>query len=60
MVVGLLAVLQAGGAFVPLDPQWPAARRASVAEDARIALQLNATGKADRGEPDAVAVDLGD
>ncbi|WP_103530355.1 non-ribosomal peptide synthetase [Streptomyces sp. SM11] len=60
MVVGLLAVLQARGAFVPLDPRWPAARRAVVAEDARVALQLNSTGKADAGEPDAVAVDLGD
>ncbi|MFE8915185.1 amino acid adenylation domain-containing protein [Streptomyces globisporus] len=60
MVVGLLAVLQAKGAFVPLDPGWPAARRSVVAEDARIVLQLNATGKADAGEPDAVAVDLGD
>ncbi|MEW2310354.1 amino acid adenylation domain-containing protein [Streptomyces sp. NPDC006864] len=60
MVVGLLAVLQARGAFVPLDPAWPAARRSAVAEDARIVLQLNATGKADAGEPDAVAVDLAD
>ncbi|MFD4024330.1 amino acid adenylation domain-containing protein [Streptomyces sp. NPDC058576] len=60
MVVGLLAVLQAKGAFVPLDPQWPAARRSVVAEDARIVLQLNSTGRADAGEPDAVAVDLGD
>jgi amino acid adenylation domain-containing protein/non-ribosomal peptide synthase protein (TIGR01720 family) len=60
MVIGLLAVLQAKGAFVPLDPQWPAARRAAVAEDARVALQLNSTGQADAGEPDAVAVDLGD
>ncbi|MDQ0982849.1 non-ribosomal peptide synthetase [Streptomyces sp. V2I9] len=60
MVVGLLAVLRAGGAFVPLDPQWPAARRAAVAEDARIVLQLNSSGKADAGEPDAVAVALGD
>ncbi|RPK54200.1 Linear gramicidin synthase subunit D [Streptomyces sp. ADI96-02] len=60
MVIGLLAVLQAGCAFVPLDPQWPAARRAVVVEDARVVLQLNATGKADAGEPDALAVDLGD
>ncbi|MGW6720174.1 amino acid adenylation domain-containing protein [Streptomyces sp. NPDC054995] len=60
MVVGLLAVLRAKGAFVPLDPQWPAARRTVVAEDARTVLQLNATGSADAGEPDAVAVDLGD
>jgi amino acid adenylation domain-containing protein/non-ribosomal peptide synthase protein (TIGR01720 family) len=43
MVVGLLAVLQAGCAFVPLDPQWPAARRESVITDALVVLQLDAT-----------------
>ncbi|MFI6851087.1 amino acid adenylation domain-containing protein [Streptomyces sp. NPDC050416] len=60
MVVGLLAVLQAGCAFVPLDPQWPAARRAVVIEDARVAVQLNASGERDPAEPPAVAVDLDD
>ncbi len=60
MVIGLLGVLQAGCAFVPLDPQWPAARRAVVIEDARVVLQLNASGEHDPGEPEAVAVDLGD
>ncbi|MBZ9638102.1 AMP-binding protein, partial [Streptomyces sp. PSKA30] len=60
MVIGLLAVLQAGCAFVPLDPQWPAARRAVVIQDARVAVQLNASGEHDPAEPDAVAVDLGD
>ncbi|MBB5815382.1 amino acid adenylation domain-containing protein/non-ribosomal peptide synthase protein (TIGR01720 family) [Streptomyces collinus] len=60
MVIGLLAVLQAGCTFVPLDPQWPAARRAVVIEDARVVLQLNASGEHDPAEPDAVAVDLGD
>ncbi|WP_405434326.1 non-ribosomal peptide synthetase [Streptomyces anulatus] len=59
MVIGLLGVLQAGCAFVPLDPQWPVSRRAVVAEDARVVLQLNSTGRAGAGEPDAVAVDLG-
>ncbi|MEU9642452.1 amino acid adenylation domain-containing protein [Streptomyces sp. NPDC048188] len=60
MVIGLLAVLQAGGAFVPLDPHWPAERRAVVVEDARVVLQLNSTGEHAPGEPEAVAVDLGD
>ncbi|MFD7402032.1 amino acid adenylation domain-containing protein [Streptomyces sp. NPDC059866] len=60
MVIGLLAVLQAGCAFVPLDPQWPAARRAVVIEDARVVVQLNASGEHDSAEPEAVAVDLGD
>ncbi|MET7647458.1 amino acid adenylation domain-containing protein [Streptomyces sp. NPDC005426] len=60
MVIGLLGVLEAGGAFVPLDPQWPAARRAVVIEDARVVLQLTGTGEHPPGEPEAVAVDLGD
>ncbi|MFE1930507.1 amino acid adenylation domain-containing protein [Streptomyces sp. NPDC059474] len=60
MVIGLLAVLQAGCAFVPLDPQWPAARRAVVIDDAQVVAQLNNSGERDPAEPEAVAVDLGD
>ncbi|MGH4034895.1 amino acid adenylation domain-containing protein [Actinomycetota bacterium Odt1-20B] len=60
MVIGLLGVLQAGCAFVPLDPQWPAERRAVVIEDARVVLQLGATGECEAGEPDALALDLDD
>ncbi|MEW2262993.1 amino acid adenylation domain-containing protein [Streptomyces sp. NPDC047853] len=59
MVIGLLGVLRAGCAFVPLDPHWPAARRAVVIEDARVVLQLNGSGEHAAGEPEAVAVDLG-
>ncbi|WP_055482529.1 non-ribosomal peptide synthetase [Sphaerimonospora mesophila] len=59
MVIGLLGVLQAGCAFVPLDPRWPAARRAVVIDDARVVVQLNDSGEHDPGEPEAVAVDLG-
>ncbi|MFE9536540.1 amino acid adenylation domain-containing protein [Streptomyces sp. NPDC006691] len=58
MVIGLLGVLQSGCAFVPLDPQWPAARRAVVIDDARVAVQLNGSGEHDPAEPAAVAVDL--
>ncbi|MEU1088019.1 amino acid adenylation domain-containing protein [Streptomyces sp. NPDC005892] len=60
LVIALLAVLRAGCAFVPLDPQWPAARRSVVIEDARVVLQLNDSGMRPEGEPEAVAVDLGD
>ncbi|KOU56372.1 peptide synthetase [Streptomyces sp. MMG1533] len=60
MVIGLLGVLQAGCAFVPLDPQWPAARRAVVIEDARVVVQLNDSGEHAPDEPEAVAVDLRD
>ncbi|MGW4871897.1 amino acid adenylation domain-containing protein [Streptomyces chartreusis] len=60
MVIGLLGVLRAGCAFVPLDPQWPAARRAVVIEDARVMAQLNEAGEHAPDEPEAVAVDLDD
>lgn len=60
MVIGLLGVLQAGAAFVPLDPQWPAARRSVVIADARVVLQLNDSGEHAPDEPEAVPVDLGD
>ncbi|MGW4745592.1 amino acid adenylation domain-containing protein [Streptomyces sp. NPDC004290] len=60
MVIGLLGVLQAGCAFVPLDPQWPAARRAVVIDDAGVVAQLNDSGEHDAAEPAAIAVDLGD
>ncbi|WP_069173947.1 non-ribosomal peptide synthetase [Streptomyces griseus] len=60
MVVGLLGVLRAGCAFVPLDPQWPAARRTVVVEDAGAVLQLNDSGAHAQDEPEAVAVDLDD
>jgi len=40
MVIAVLASMVAGGAFVPVDPQWPAGRRERVVADssARIAL----------------------
>ncbi|WP_432065179.1 amino acid adenylation domain-containing protein [Streptomyces sp. C10-9-1] len=60
MVVALLGVLQAGCAFVPLDPHWPAARRAVVIEDAGAVLQLNHSGEHPPREVEALAVDLGD
>ncbi|MEU2908045.1 amino acid adenylation domain-containing protein [Streptomyces globisporus] len=43
-VIGLLAVLKAGGAFVPLDPSLPAARLTRMIEDARPAALLTEGG----------------
>ncbi|RVW08080.1 amino acid adenylation domain-containing protein [Prescottella agglutinans] len=59
MVVGLLAVLCAGGAFVPLDPSWPQERRDSVRADAAARLVLTGPGGVDAGT-DSVHVDLAD
>ncbi|MGK4582318.1 amino acid adenylation domain-containing protein [Kitasatospora sp. HPMI-4] len=43
-VVAVLAVLKAGGAYLPLDPAYPADRLAYMVEDARVAVVLT-TGR---------------
>lgn len=39
-IVAVLAVLKAGGAFVPLDPDYPAERLAFMLDDARVPLLI--------------------
>ncbi len=59
LVVGLLAVLKAGGAFIPLDPTHPATRRQLLVEDADMTLVLSHRGLA--GElhgPEILDLDL--
>src|SRR5690606_35724592 len=48
------AVLKAGAAYVPLDPDYPAARLARMAKDARLALLLTDAGSS----PGLTAEDL--
>ncbi|MFN3493886.1 MAG: amino acid adenylation domain-containing protein, partial [Hydrogenophaga sp.] len=43
MVVALLAVLKAGGTYIPLDPGFPPARLQYYAEDAQLALLVTAS-----------------
>ncbi|MFI6033362.1 amino acid adenylation domain-containing protein [Streptomyces sp. NPDC051315] len=57
MVVALLAVLKAGGAFVPLEPSWPARRIAEVCAGAALTAVLVRPGDALEGVP-RVEVDL--
>ncbi|MFL6196819.1 MAG: amino acid adenylation domain-containing protein [Thermoanaerobaculia bacterium] len=40
MMAGLLGILEAGAAYVPLDPSYPAERLAYVLEDARVPVVL--------------------
>ncbi|REJ55603.1 MAG: amino acid adenylation domain-containing protein [Microcystis aeruginosa DA14] len=40
VIVGLLAVLKAGGSYIPLDPDYPQQRLTYMAEDAQISLLL--------------------
>ncbi|HEY0556169.1 MAG TPA: amino acid adenylation domain-containing protein, partial [Thermoanaerobaculia bacterium] len=46
-LVGMLAVLMAGGAFLPLDPDYPAERLALILEDSRVPVLLARPGLAD-------------
>ncbi|MFC7660844.1 amino acid adenylation domain-containing protein [Pseudonocardia benzenivorans] len=58
MVISVLAIMAAGGAFVPVDPEWPEQRRRQVLADAG-AVHMVTT--ADDGDPlvPASVVDLG-
>ncbi|MGN8084405.1 AMP-binding protein, partial [Variovorax sp. 22077] len=40
MMVGILAVLKAGGAYLPLDPEYPADRLSYMVQDSGIELLL--------------------
>ncbi|MEW2547320.1 amino acid adenylation domain-containing protein [Streptomyces sp. NPDC047002] len=42
LVVSLLAVLKAGGAFVPIEPAWPRARVRAVVSDAEVGVVCSA------------------
>jgi amino acid adenylation domain-containing protein len=44
LVTAVLAVLKAGGAYMPLDPQYPAARLAYMVQDAAASMVLAAPG----------------
>lgn len=48
MIVAILAVLKAGAAYLPLDPNEPVSRVAWMLEDARVSVLLSQTGVADR------------
>src|SRR5712671_1821683 len=47
MAVGILGILKAGAAYLPLDPEYPAERLAFMVDDARPALILTKSTLAD-------------
>ncbi|WP_121716382.1 non-ribosomal peptide synthetase [Streptomyces sp. E5N91] len=63
LITALLAVLKAGGAYLPIDPSYPAHRIAYMADDARPVLLLTTRAlRADLPELDvpALYLDVGD
>ncbi|MFF2460950.1 non-ribosomal peptide synthetase [Streptomyces mirabilis] len=56
LVVAVLAVLKAGGAYLPLDPDYPRDRLAHMVSDARpmLLLRTSAVGLPDTGLPEVV------
>ena len=56
LVAAILAAWRIGAAYVPLEPAWPAARKAAVLIDAQPALVLCATPDVDTGAGFAVAI----
>ncbi|MFD2168562.1 amino acid adenylation domain-containing protein [Tumebacillus lipolyticus] len=48
MVVALLAILKAGAAYVPIDPDYPAERVSYLLDDAQVSLLLTQTHLLDR------------
>ncbi|HEY0609555.1 MAG TPA: AMP-binding protein, partial [Chitinophaga sp.] len=39
-IISMLAIWKAGGAFVPIDPQWPLERIRYIAEDTNLSVML--------------------
>jgi nonribosomal peptide synthetase DhbF len=56
-IIAALAVLKAGGAYLPLDPQEPAARRAAMLREARAQRVLTADALDTTDDADGVPVD---
>jgi amino acid adenylation domain-containing protein len=55
-IAGILAIVKAGGAYLPLDAGWPLERLKSTALDAGIALALSLDGELDSIASDALRV----
>jgi polyketide synthase PksJ len=48
MIIGLLGIFKAGGAYLPLDPVYPEARLAFMLEDAKVPILLTQSSLTDK------------
>ncbi|MEH1866379.1 MAG: amino acid adenylation domain-containing protein [Nostoc sp.] len=56
MVVGLLGILKTGGAYLPLDPEYPPERLSFMLEDAQVSLLLTQQRLVDKLPPNQAKV----
>ncbi|MFT7773025.1 amino acid adenylation domain-containing protein [Roseateles sp.] len=56
LVVAMLAAWRAGAAYLPLDPQWPIARRQAVLDDARPRVVLRGR-EGEEGDGDVIDIE---
>ncbi|URN93897.1 MAG: amino acid adenylation domain-containing protein [Candidatus Pristimantibacillus lignocellulolyticus] len=51
MMIGIMAVLKAGGAYLPIDPEYPDARKTFILNDCKVKVVLtNVSGELNLGE----------
>ncbi|MCK4258964.1 MAG: amino acid adenylation domain-containing protein [Halanaerobiales bacterium] len=58
MVIGILSVLKAGGAYMPIDPDYPVERITYMLEDSKARILLTHNNYADRIEYSGEIIDL--
>ncbi|WP_202704532.1 amino acid adenylation domain-containing protein, partial [Flavobacterium sp. UGB4466] len=61
MIVAILGVLKSGGAYVPIDPEYPSSRKEYIVKDSAIALLITEAGfiyDIDYYEGDVFAIDV--
>ncbi|MEH2268244.1 MAG: amino acid adenylation domain-containing protein [Nostoc sp.] len=59
MVIGLLGILKAGAAYVPIDPEYPTDRLSFILEDAQVSVLLTQQQLVDRLPPSEKAGEQG-
>ena len=60
MIISVMAVLKAGGVYVPLDPSYPSKRIDFMIRDADFKVLLSQKGLYERIKFDGVIIDLED
>lgn len=58
MIVGILGILKSGAAYVPIDPEYPADRKAYLLEDSAVALLITDDELTDTGDYDGEKIYL--